>query len=105
MKLAIYAIIDIVSDSIIGTILPMHKHPAAAVRQFIDLLKDPNTQVGQHPEDHQLVCLGYINDEHNVEGDLELQKTGNQGIAHEIILTGKAWLSTVQAEPKLVKEG
>lgn len=34
----------------------------AAVRSFADLVADPNTQVGRHPRDFSMWCVGIFDD-------------------------------------------
>lgn len=81
---AIYAILDTVANDLVGMFpLQIFKAPAAAVRYFSDAAANEKTQIGQHPEDFTLVCLGYLTDNHTIEANQE----------PEIIITGKAWLA------------
>lgn len=85
---AIYAILDTVANDLVGMFpLMVFKSPAAAVRYFQDAASNDKTQVGQHPEDYVLVCLGYMTDAHTIATD----KDALGDPAREIILTGKAW--------------
>lgn len=81
----IYAILDTVSDMILGG-LHLFPHDAPAVRFFGDLCADPQTSLGRHPDDHELILVGAI-DEHN--NMIALERT--------TIITGKAWNA---AQPK-----
>lgn len=93
----IYAIYDTVANELVGTVkLHIHKHPAAAVRFFSDVAADKNTSIGQHPQDYNLLCLGYL----TLENNIEPVKPDDQ-----VVITGQAWLAAqAPAEPKLVKE-
>jgi hypothetical protein len=55
--ITLYQIRDITADMVVGPIMAMY-HPAQAVRQFTDLVKDPTTLIGKHPEDYELIELG-----------------------------------------------
>lgn len=58
----LYAILDIQSKMIIGGV---HVFPqdAAAIRFFRDLVGDPQTMMGRHPNDHNLLMLASFDDE------------------------------------------
>lgn len=76
----IYAIRDNVAEQIIGTLI-MLKHEAAAVRSFGDIASMPESIVGKHPADFDLVQLGYITHTHQLEPD------------YRLVITGAAWLA------------
>lgn len=57
----IYAIRDSVAEAI-GPLMTF-PHDAPAIRAFSDVAQDPNTQVGRHPEDFVLLCLGIVDDQ------------------------------------------
>lgn len=38
-------------------------HPGAAVRAFKDLATDLSTQIGRHPADFTLICIGQFDDQ------------------------------------------
>lgn len=87
MRTGIYAIRDIKADDIIGG-LHMHKHHAAAIRMFSDIAADEKTYISKHPEDYELLRLGYL--------DLD----GTPPIAPELqtIITGVQW-AAMQQQP------
>nr|QJB20331.1 MAG: nonstructural protein [Microvirus sp.] len=62
---ALYAIFDIAASAIIGGVHVFHGD-APAIRFFGDLVGDPQTMMGRHPKDHQLMCLGHLNEETGV---------------------------------------
>lgn len=74
----IYAILDTVADTIIGG-LTIHKHDAAAIRFFADVASMPDSRVGQHPHDYNLMCLGCITTDNTIEAD------------DTLILSGASW--------------
>lgn len=85
----IYAIYDTVAKSITGG-LYLHKHEASAVRFYADVASDPNTMIAKHPQDFDLIRLGYIKDHKALDGD------------YAIILKGSVWAAArdeVLAEP------
>lgn len=79
MKL--YALRDKVADAILPNIM-LFPHDAPAVRTFGDILSNQRSDIGQHPNDFDLVTLGKINLE---SGEIEPY------IMHTVI-TGQAWL-------------
>lgn len=88
---AIYAIVDTLAESIIGG-LHMFKHDAAAVRFFSDVASQPDTIIAKHLNDHQLVCLGTLD-----ESTCQLTVTD---ITHpRVVLTGSAWFLSRAEEP------
>lgn len=90
---AVYAIIDNKADMIVSTVLTIHKHPAAAMRFFDDIARSPQSDIAKHPADYDLVQLGYLTEDNQIVAE------------HDVILTGKQWLSMQQpTEPQLVKE-
>lgn len=82
----IYAILDTVTDDIIGG-LQLHAHPASAVRTFGDIASDPKTTIAKHPHDFALIALGKLTDEHTLEPYQQ----------PEIIITAAAWLAAQPA--------
>lgn len=62
----IYTIYDRKTDEI--SHLQKHKHEAAAVRSFCDIVADPQTMLNRHPEDYVLVCLGQVNEDNTITG-------------------------------------
>lgn len=58
----LYQIKDHIGHTMAGPIMTV-MHEAAAVRYFMDMLRDNTTMIGKHPEDYSLVFLGYQDDE------------------------------------------
>lgn len=92
----VYAIYDRVSETLIGNIyaLMVLPHPAAAVRTFQDGLKDERSAIHQHPQDYDLVRLGFLNQDNKLVPE------------YTVVLEGSAWLATQipRDKPELVKE-
>jgi len=59
----LFQIYDLVGEQIIGPIIA-YRHPAAAIRSFTDLLRDPKTTLGQHPDDYDIRLVG-VQDEND----------------------------------------
>lgn len=85
MKIGIYAIIDKKTEDLIGG-LQLHKHPASAIRTFTDIGLDKQTLLNRHPEDFDLVKLGELTDQNQIQPD------------YNVIITGSAWAAS-QAQP------
>lgn len=86
MKL-IYAVRDVVAGSIIG-MLQMFPHDAPAIRFFGDVLSMPDSQLGKHPADYELIELGSVEDFGTVDGKE----------CPRVVLTGSAWKAQVDAQ-------
>lgn len=58
----LYAIMDLAAPSILGGV---HVFPSdvAAMRFFRDLVGDPQTMMGRHPKDHNLICIASLDEE------------------------------------------
>lgn len=85
MKVGIYAVYDLVAQTIIGG-LRLEKHDSPAIRWFVDAASQETTLIHQHPADFQLVRLGWVD-------DTDTQKTII--IAdHAVILDGSTWLAS-----------
>lgn len=82
----IYAIYDNVAQAIIGG-LHIQPHAAPAIRMFGDVAALPNSSIGLHPADFDLVQLGVLNEDNTITP----QK--------EIILTGANW-AAAQIQPE-----
>lgn len=82
---AIYAITDNIANTIHGGLITQ-KHDAAAIRFFGDVANDHQTLLYRHPQDFDLVRLGYITHNNQLEP------------AYEIIITGKAWRASQKPE-------
>lgn len=94
MRTGIFAVLDTVKQSIIGNDpggLMLHKHPASAIRMFTDALSDPQTILHKHPDDFDLVHLGYLEEDNTI--------TVQPG-PDNIVLSGKQWRIS-QAQPEL----
>lgn len=90
-QVAIYAILDLIAGTILGG-LQLHKHDAAAVRFYSDVAAMKDSLVGRHPQDFDLVKVGYITHDNTIEP------------THQLILKGSMWLAAqneVQNEIKL----
>lgn len=74
-KGGIYAIIDVLAQSIVG-MLSIHKHDAPAIRLFGDIASDPNSMIARHPQDFNLVRLGYITEHNHIHAEYDLIMTG-----------------------------
>lgn len=84
-KQGLYVIHDTVAEHIVGFIT-VHKHDAAAIRMFVDVAAAPNSSIAAHPEDYQLVRVGYI--------DVSTLKITTE---HSVVLSGKAWAAARDA--------
>jgi hypothetical protein len=79
----IYAVYDNVSNTIASGLI-VEKGDAPAIRAFHDALRNPQTQLGQHPADFSLLLLGNLDED---DGDIIPQANGSITVA-----TGNAWL-------------
>lgn len=86
----VYAINDTVAAQLVGG-LYAHKHEAAAVRFFCDVAAMPDSLVGKHPQDFDLIRLGFVTHEHELVPD------------PAVILKGSTW-AAAQQETKLTLE-
>lgn len=77
----IYAIIDMIAEDIIGTLITQN-NDAGAIRIFNDVASDPQSWVHKHPEDYILVELGTLTGETTI--------IPNQ-LGHRVVVTGQAW--------------
>lgn len=85
MRGSLYAIVDIKAEDILGQPV-IYKHPAAAIRFFDDVATHPESTVGRHPEDYNLVILGHITEQLTLE-----LPDGNP-----VVITGTAWKASKQ---------
>lgn len=83
----LYAIIDVIAQSIVQNIITISRHEAPMVRMFTDLLSGKGP-IADHPADYQLVRLGYIDDNHQLQ--LLLDQEGDE-LRPQIILAGERW--------------
>lgn len=75
MPKGIYAIFDNVADAIIGG-LHLHPHGAPAIRMFSDVALMPDSQIGRHPNDFDLLRLGQLNEDSTITPEKEVIMTG-----------------------------
>lgn len=73
----LYAVLDLVALAIVGGIT-LHRHEAAATRWFTDGLNTPDTMLNQHPEDYNLIRLGFLTDKHELVPNSSVIATGTQ---------------------------
>lgn len=85
----IYAIYDNVAKQQTGPLFTQSAD-AAAIRLFSDGLADKTTTLGQHPQDYDLVYLGYLDEEDNNQG-CRLNIVAS--LCDEVILRGSQWLA------------
>lgn len=78
MATTIYAIYDNVADQLVGG-LQLHKHVASAVRAFSDIASDPQTLINRHPDDYDLIQLGFITPDNQIKPE------------YQIVMRGAAW--------------
>lgn len=88
MRTRIYAIFDKVANDLFGGqhALLLTREDAAAVRIYTELLADPKTIVGKYPKDHDLLFLGYLEEDHCVTPADDDHKA-------KVILTGEQWVT------------
>lgn len=86
----LYAILDRAAPGVLGGV---HVFPSdtAAIRFFGDLVSDPNTMMGRHPKDHDLLCIASMDDENG-----ELLTEGFPSV----IITGAALYDAIEAQRK-----
>lgn len=85
----IYAINDTVAGQLVGG-LYAHKHEAAAVRFFCDVAAGKESLVGKHPQDFDLIRLGFITHHNELAPD------------YALVLKGETWAAANGTE--LTKE-
>ena len=81
MPRIITAIVDRLAMDITTGSVTTVPHAAVAIRFFGDVLTHPESSLGKHPEDYELVQLAVLNDDLTVTP------------AKEILLTGAQWLA------------
>lgn len=92
MNRQIYAIRDTLSGQYLGG-LQLFPADAPAVRFFSDIAIDPQTMIARHPQDHELVSLGYLDDDGII-------------VASEkpiVVITGAAWKAAQTPSEDLTK--
>lgn len=77
IKKNLYAIYDTIAQDFLGGIM-MDTHHAPVIRLFTELAARPDSKVGVHLADFELVCLGQISEQLELEGDLVTVLTGKK---------------------------
>lgn len=72
----LYAIIDSVTDQIVGGI-QIHLNDAGAIRQLMDIARG-DTMLNRHPHDYDLYRLGELSKDHQIFAYKERIITGDQ---------------------------
>lgn len=57
VRTKLYQIRDRISEETLGPVMPTPSN-LAAIRSFTDIIKAPNTQLHEHPDDFELLFLG-----------------------------------------------
>lgn len=81
----IYAIYDNKAAELTGGVILVNADPAA-IRMFSDAANDQKTLISKHVQDFDLIALGQMGDDLNIEPGFR------------VVLTGKAW-AAAQAGP------
>lgn len=82
----IYAVYDNVAQAVIGG-LQLHYHDAPAIRMYSDIAHMPESTIGMHPQDYDLLDLGTLTDDPEIYS------------ARRTVLTGAAWLASQTPRP------
>lgn len=61
----LYAIYDKKAEDIVGNVIYLHRHEAAAVRMFADAASSPNSPVKKYPGDFCLIRLAVLKQDAN----------------------------------------
>lgn len=83
----IIAIQDDLANDLAGPVI-LIRHDAEAIRYFGDVASHPESQVGRHVEDYQLVELGVLDDDLTI---ISGKRT---------ILTGAQWKAAIEANER-----
>lgn len=62
------------------------RHANVAIRAFDDIAKNPQTNIGRYPKDHELWCIGTI--------DFDTMEITPK---KELLLSGEQWLAIQQS--------
>lgn len=73
----IYGILDKLAQEIIGG-LQLHYHEAPAIRAFDDIGRMPDSMIGRHPQDFDLIRLGWLTLESTIEPEYKVVLSGTQ---------------------------
>lgn len=82
--LKLYVIVDKLADQIVGDLVTPLKADVQAVRMFTDVLERAGNPIAKHPNDYDLVRLGFIDEDNNLCPD------------YAVVMTGAAWLALQQ---------
>lgn len=85
MRKGLYVIIDRKAEEMLGNVIHVTRAEAPAVRSFDDAARMPNSIIGQHPEDFDLVRLGFLEEDNTLTVDTE------------VILKGSTWAAAQDA--------
>lgn len=88
-NLAVYGILDNVTNEFIGNLILM-RHDAAAIRLYGDAAEAQNSQIAKRPHDYDLVKLGYLTEDNHIIDN------------YQVVLTGTQWAASQR--PQLTKE-
>jgi hypothetical protein len=80
---SIYAIYDNVAEQIIGG-LHVFPHQAPAIRMYGDIAAMPDSTIGKHPHDFDLIQVGILNDDTTITPVKETVLTGAQWSAAQL---------------------
>lgn len=83
----LYSILDTKADELTQPLIYMFSHEAAAIRWFSDICNLGKGIVAEHPQDHNLVRLGWVNHDETVADDYRRELEND----FATILTGKEW--------------
>lgn len=61
-RYALYIVWDNKAEDITGGLAAVHKADAPAMRMFADMVTRPNSPLAQHADDYELVCIGTLDD-------------------------------------------
>ena len=89
----LYQIYDKKSRSVEGPIFPK-RHDGAAIREFHELLANPQTQLSKYPDDFDLLCVGVQDD----SGKISVTETVDDvDLVYPVIVAqGFQWLEVQQ---------
>lgn len=94
----LYAIRDVLAGSIVGPIQSM-KHDAVAVRFFQDVASQPGTSINQHVEQHELLCIGILDDETGYFTAVDWPESEGLGDCKpQVVITGAALVAMREAQ-------
>lgn len=86
MQRLMIAIVDTLAHDIVGPIT-LHKNAVTAMRMWDDVCRMERSAIAQHVADHELRCVGYLEDE---------SKDWQVSPANDVLITGQQWLASQQ---------